>query len=162
SMQVDLPTSSRQTYVLHAQAPAFTRSLKVDLIANGTSLASQTVAYLVHDAGQLVVGVLAEQPKGIVAELNLPASPTGAAAVVVPLSVTDLPDRVEGWGTLDRLIWQDVDSNTLSPGQLGALRAWLAGGGRLVIAGGTAGIGTLSAFPDDLLPFRPSATLDLD
>lgn len=162
SMQVDLPTSSRQTYVLHAQAPAFTRSLKVDLVANGTSLASQTVAYLVHDAGQLVVGVLAEQPKGIVAELNLPASPTGAAAVVVPLSVTDLPDRVEGWATLDRLIWQDVDSSSLSPGQLAALRAWLAGGGRLVITGGTAGIGTLSAFPDDLLPFRPTATLDLD
>jgi len=162
SMQVDLPTSSRQTYVLHAQAPAFARSFKVDLIANGTSVASQTVAYLVHDAGQLVVGVLAEQPKGIVAELNLPASPTGAAAVIVPLSVTDLPDRVEGWGALDRLIWQDIDSNTLSPGQLTALRAWLAGGGRLVIAGGTAGIGTLSAFPDDLLPFRPSATLDLD
>src|SRR4029078_10446778 len=37
-----------------------------------------------------------------------------------------------------------------------------AGGGGLVIVGGSAGIGTLRAFPDDLLPYRPTATLDLD
>ena len=42
------------------------------------------------------------------------------------------------------------------------MRRWIAGGGRLVIVGGSAGIGTLSAFPDDLLPYRPSATVDLD
>jgi hypothetical protein len=63
---------------------------------------------------------------------------------------------------LDRLVWQDVDSNQLSAGQLDSLRRWIAAGGRLVIAGGTAGIGTLSAFADDLLPYRPTATLDVD
>jgi hypothetical protein len=56
----------------------------------------------------------------------------------------------------------DLDSNQLSAEQLDALRRWLAAGGRLVIVGGSAGIGTLSAFPDDILPFRPTATLDLD
>jgi hypothetical protein len=63
---------------------------------------------------------------------------------------------------LDRLVWQDVDSNQLTPLQLDALRRWIAAGGRLVIVGGSAGIGTLSAFPDDLLPYRPTATIDLD
>jgi hypothetical protein len=161
-MPVNLPTGSRLTYVLHAQPPAFGRNLKIDLVANGASIASRTVAYLVHDAGQLVVGVLAEKPQAVVGELDLPPSPTGAAAVIVPLTVADLPDRVEGWRALDRLIWQDIDSNTLSPGQLAALRGWIAGGGRLVIAGGTAGLGTLSKLPDDLLPYRPTSTIDLD
>jgi hypothetical protein len=76
--------------------------------------------------------------------------------------VADLPTRPESWGTLDRLVWQDIDSNQLVPEQLSAMRTWIAGGGRLVIVGGTAGIGTLSAFPDDLLPYRPTATVDLD
>jgi hypothetical protein len=162
SMAVDLPTTSRQTYVLHAQAPAFGRSLKIDLVSNGASIQSQTVAYLVHDAGQLVVGVLAERPQAVVGELDLPPGASGAVPVIIPLTVADLPDRVEGWGTLDRLIWQDVDSNTLAPAQLVALRGWISGGGRLVIAGGTAGLSTLSAFPDDLLPYRPTSTVDLD
>jgi len=162
SMAVDLPTGARQTYVLHTQPPAFGTSVEVDLVSNGTTVAKQTVSFLVHDAGQLVVGVVAERPQAVVGELNLPPSPTGAAAVIVPLTVADLPDRVEGWGALDRLIWQDVDSNTLSTEQLAALRGWVSGGGRLVIVGGTAGLATLSKFPDDLLPYRPTATLDLD
>src|SRR4029079_7691554 len=42
-----------------------------------------------------------------------------------------------------------------------ALRGWLALGGRLVIVGGTAGIGSLGGFPDDILPVRPSSTIDV-
>ena len=162
AMAVDLPTGSHQTYVLHAQPPAFGRNVKVDLVANEQVVDSVTVAYLVHDPNQLVVGVLAERPAGIVAGLHLPANPFGVAPALVPLTVGDLPERAEGWGVLDRLVWQDVDSNQLSVDQLDALRRWLAAGGRLVIVGGSAGIGTLSAFPDDILPYRPTATLDID
>ena len=38
----------------------------------------------------------------------------------------------------------------------------MAGGGRLVIIGGTAGADALTGFPDDLLPYRPTGTLDID
>ncbi|MEO5704544.1 MAG: hypothetical protein ABIR64_06065, partial [Candidatus Limnocylindrales bacterium] len=121
-----------------------------------------TVAYLVHETNQLVVGVLAERPAGIVAGLKLPANAFGVAPAIIPLTLADLPERAEGWGALDRLVWQDIDSNQLSLDQMNALRRWIAAGGRLVIVGGSAGIGTLSAFPDDLLPYRPSATLGVD
>lgn len=162
SMSVDLPTGSRQTYVLHAQPPAFGRAATVNLVANDQVVDSVAIAYLVHDRTQLVVGVLAERPQAIVAELDLPSSLNGAAPVIVPLTIGDLPATVAGWSALDRLIWQDLDSNRLSREQLDALRGWLAAGGRLIIAGGTAGIGTLAGFPDDLLPFRPTATIDID
>ncbi len=161
SVPVDLPTTARQAYLLHAQPPAFGRSVKVDLVSGGSSIASADVGYLVHDAAQLVVGIVAERPEGIIRELNLDPGSSGLAPAIVSLGVADLPDRLEAWGTLDRLIWQDVDSNSLTPGQLSALRGWIAGGGRLVVVGGTAGIGTLSGFPDDLLPFRPAATVDV-
>ena len=162
AMAVDLPTGSRKTYVLHAQPPAFGRNVSVDLVSGNETIDRVSVAYLVHDANQLVVGVLAERPAGLVSQITLPVSPLGAAAAIVPLTIADLPERVEGWSTLDRLVWQDIDSNQLSGPQLTALQRWIAAGGRLVIVGGSAGIGTLSAFPDDILPFRPTATVDLD
>jgi hypothetical protein len=163
AMAVDLPTGSRQTYVLHAQPPAFGRNVKVDLVAgDGAVIDSVTVAYVVHESTQLVVGVLAELPAAVVKQVKLPNSSNGTPPAIVPLTIADLPERAEGWSALDRLVWQDVDSNQLSTAQLDALRRWLAAGGRLVIIGGSAGIGTLSAFPDDLLPYRPTATLDVD
>ncbi len=162
SMAIDLATGSRKTYILHVQPPAFGRTVKVELVSGDQVLDSVSVAYLVHDATQLVVGVVAERPQGLIGQINLPVNPNGAQPAIVPLGVADLPERAEGWGVLDRLVWQDVDSNQLTTQQLDAMRNWLAAGGRLVIVGGSAGIGTLSAFPDDLLPYRPTATLDLD
>lgn len=161
SVPVDLPTTARQAYLLHAQPPSFGTKVNVELVSSDKTVASVDVNYLVHDATQLVVGILAEKPQGVIRELNLGAGTNGLAPAIVSLGVADLPDRLEAWGTLDRLIWQDVDSSSLTPQQLTALRGWIAGGGRLVIVGGTAGIGTLSGFPDDLLPFRPSATIDV-
>jgi len=58
-------------------------------------------------------------------------------AVIVPLTVADLPGRVEAWDPIDRLVWQDIDASALRPEQLTAMRGWLAGGGRLTIVGGT-------------------------
>ena len=40
------------------------------------------------------------------------------------------------------------------------MRGWVASGGRLVIVGGTGGPRTLTAIPDELLPYRPTATTD--
>ncbi|NJD27646.1 MAG: hypothetical protein FIA92_05050 [Chloroflexi bacterium] len=162
SMTVDLPTGSRQTYVLHAQPPVFGRAATINLVADDQVIESVAVAYLVHDQSQLIVGILAEGPQAIIGELDLPASFNGSSPVIVPLTIGDLPGTAAGGSALDRLVWQDVDSNRLSREQLDALRRWLAGGGRLIIAGGTAGIGTLAGFPDDLLPFRPTATIDID
>ena len=86
---------------------------------------------------------------------------SGTPAVIVPLTVADLPGRVEAWDPIDRLVWQDTDASTLRPEQLAALRGWLAGGGRLTIVGGTNGPASLAGLPDDLLPYRPRATSDV-
>ena len=107
-------------------------------------------------------GLVAENPARLVGQLDLLPNQNGLAPVIVPLAVGDLPERVQAWAPLDRLIWQDVDAASLTPAQLAALRTWIAGGGRLVIVGGTGGADVLSAFPDDLLPYRPTALLDVD
>jgi hypothetical protein len=160
-MPVDLPTQSDKTFVLYAQPPTFGGQLQVQLISNDQSIATRNVDFTIHDAGQLVVGVIAEKPQGIVPRIDLLPSIAGQDAAIVQLTPAELPDRTEGWASVDRLIWQDVDTSSLRPEQISALRGWLAAGGRLVLAGGTAGVGVFSGFPDDILPYRPTATVDV-
>ncbi len=158
---VELPTNSQKREVLYVQAPTFGQRLVVGLVAGGQTLARAPVEVSLHDATQLLVGIVAERPQPLIAAVKgLPAGPTGGPAVVA-LAPGDLPERVEAWSALDRLLWQDVDTSALSADQLAALRAWLAGGGRLVLLGGSGGLGVLARIPDDLLPFRPTATIDL-
>jgi hypothetical protein len=160
--QVELATGSRKTYLLYAQPPSFGGNLKVQLVDGDRVIAEARVAIAVHDQSQLVVGVVAENPARIVGELKLLPSQTGAIPAIATLTPADLPERIQAWAPLDSLVWQDTDSSSLTPGQLNCLRGWIAGGGRLVIVGGTAGADSLSGFPDDLLPYRPDGMLDID
>jgi hypothetical protein len=161
SHPVDLPTGSDKRFSLFAQPPAFGSQVEIALVSGEQTVMRKTIPFTVHDQSQLVVGVVAEKPQGIFRGLRLLPGPNKASPALVDLRPEDLPDRVEAWAPLDRLVWQDVDSTRLSTQQLAALRGWIAAGGRLVIAGGTTGPATLSAFPDDLIPYRPLATVDV-
>lgn len=158
---VQLDSPSDKTWILHAQPPSFGQQLEVVLVSGGQILLRQKVAVTIHDASQLIVGVVAENAPKIVGTLSLPAVQNQQPAVVVPLTVADLPTRIEAWSALDRLVWQDIDAAALSTEQLTAMRGWLALGGRLIIVAGTEGIGSLGGFPDDILPYRPSSTIDV-
>ena len=155
------PDAVRQVHVLYAQPPAFGSELTVALVDGEATIASSKAKFTIHDASQLVVAVVAEHPEGLVGNFDLLPNQNQVAPAVVTLTPDDLPERVEAWGAIDRIVWQDVDSERLSTPQRDALRGWIAGGGRLVIAGGTAGPKTLSAFPDSLLPYRPVVTTDV-
>lgn len=161
STAVQLDSPSDKTWILHAQPPSFGQQLEVQLVSGGKVLLREKVAVRFQDPGQLMVGVIAEDSPRLVGTLSLPNDGRQQPAVIVPLTVADLPTRIEAWSALDRLVWQDVDASTLTGEQLTALRGWLALGGRLVIVGGTGGIGALAGFPDDILPYRPTATVDV-
>ena len=158
---VDVPTQSDKTHRLYAQPPGFGREIEISLVEGQTTIATATAAFAVQDAAQLVVGIVAERPGEIIGDLDLLPNQNNVRPLTVGLDASDLPSRVEAWGALDRLIWQDVDSARLSGDQLSALRGWVAGGGRLIIVGGTAGPSSLSAFPDAILPYRPTTTTDV-
>ncbi len=159
---VELATGSRKQYLLYAQPPPFGGNMKVQLVSGDRVVSEALVATAVHDQSQLVVGVVSENPARIVSELRLLPNQSGAAPSIATLTPADLPERIQAWSALDSIVWQDVDAATLTPAQVAALRVWLAGGGRLVIVGGTAGADSLSGFPDDLLPYRPTSTVDID
>lgn len=164
---VQVPTQSSLTYVLFSQPQAFGRSLTIELVAGDQRIATREVNYQLHEANQTTIGIVAERPQGIAGALNVIGGAGagggkfgGGQPVVMALGLADLPDRVEGWSGLDRLVWQDVDTADLTAGQVAALKTWLAGGGRLIVIGGTGGPRSLSGFPDEILPYVPVATLD--
>src|SRR5262245_48040696 len=158
---VDLPTQSDKTYLLYAQPPAFGNELDVLLVDGDRTLTSKKVSFVGHEATQTVVGVVAEHPERIIADVQLPPNLNGVAPAVVGLTPDDLPERVQAWGTLDRIVWQDVDAARLTEAQLSALQGWVAAGGRLVLAGGTLGPRAVAGFPATILPFQPSTTTDV-
>jgi hypothetical protein len=158
---VDVPTQSDKTYRLYAQPPGFGRELEISLVDGPSTIATAKAAFAVHDGTQMIVGIVAERPGDIIGDLDLLPNMNNVKPLTVGLEPAELPTRVEAWGALDRLIWQDVDSTQLDNDQLDALRGWVAGGGRLIIAGGTTGPSSLSAFPDEILPYRPTTTTDV-
>ncbi len=161
STVVDLPTQSDKRFVMYVQPPAFGRELEVALVDRDRTIATVKAAFQVHDPSQLVVGIVAEQPGDIIGSLHLLPNANNLAPLTIALDPTDLPERVEAWNTLDRIVWQDVDASRLDQARLDAMRGWVAGGGQLVIVGGTNGPSGLSAFPDLLLPYRPTVTVDV-
>jgi hypothetical protein len=164
---VELPGTSRQVFTLYAQPPLFGSRVHVDLVSGTRTLLTVDVPIRSHDAYAPIYAVLAERPEGLMAGVNLAAREQrapffeGSPATVISIDLADLPPRVEAWSAIDRLVWQDVDPRRLSTEQLEALRLWLGAGGRLVVVGGTTGLGTVSGFPEDLLPFIPRATVDV-
>ena len=115
-LPVDLPTGSRKSLELYAQPPAFGQFIEVSLITAAGTAATAKVSFSAPDTTQLVVGVLAEKSAPVVAAMRLPASISGTPAVVVGLTVADLPGRVEAWDPIDRLVWQDIDASKLRAG----------------------------------------------
>jgi hypothetical protein len=158
---VDIPTQSDKTYWLYAQPPGFGREIEISLVTGASTIATTTAKFQTHDPTQLIVGIVAERPGDIITDLDLLPNFNNVKPVTVALDPAGLPTRVQAWGTLDRLVWQDVDSSRLDEEQLAAMRGWIAGGGRLIIAGGTTGPASLAAFPDAILPYRPTATTDV-
>jgi hypothetical protein len=158
---IEAPTQSDQTHRLYVQPPGFGRELEISLVSGADTIATTKASYTIHQWDQMVVAVVAERPGDIIGDLDLLPNMNNVKPLTIGLETSDLPTRVEAWSAIDRLVWQDMDSDQLTPEQLLALRGWVAGGGRLIIAGGTAGPSSLSAFPDALLPYRPSATTDV-
>ena len=159
---VDLPTQADKTYVIYAQPPTFGSELKVDLIDGDYDDRDEQGA--VHDPRREPAGGRGRRRAPRTTRRRASTCPPNmnqVAPLILNLTPDDLPERVEAWTSIDRIVWQDTEADRLSPAQLEAMRGWLAGGGRLVIAGGTIGPAALAAFPDAMLPFRPVVTTDV-
>jgi hypothetical protein len=105
-------------------------------------------------ADDFLVGVVASDPNLLNFLAGLQTT-KGEPLSVAHLSLVDLPEEPQGLSALDVLIFNDVDTSSLAPGQQAALADWVVGGGHLIVGGGPNGPATASG----LLAVLPVAGL---
>jgi hypothetical protein len=162
AVEADLPNGARKQFVLYAQAPLFGSRLVIELVSGESVIATRDVQIRARDPYIALVGIVAERPEAFQRDVqDALRNPAASEPQVILLRPEDLPTRVEALASLDRLIWQDVDTSRLSGEQLATLELWVAAGGQMVIVGGTTGPGSLRGLPVELLPFIPDRTVDV-
>jgi hypothetical protein len=156
---VDLPTQSRREIFLYVIPDGVIGNLDVALVnEKNRAVASKSIRMTQITPADLLYGVLAGSSSAFNGLADL--DPGNGAAFIAQLEPGDLPPAGRGWKALDVLVISDVDTGALSPEQRAALAGWVAGGGRLVVAGGPSWQKT-SAGVADLLPVAPAATRTL-
>ncbi len=154
-LDLSLPTNARKEFFIYTYPNRFMQKLSVSVIENGKTLVTRDLNITCLNAKNLLVGLLSETPADYASLGDL--KPLDGTARIVQLRPTDLPDQPQGWQALDALVMAGTDTGRLTPEQRAALTAWLAGGGKLLVAGGSnwqptaAGLG-------NILPLAPDSS----
>jgi hypothetical protein len=157
---INLPTQSRKEITLYLQPHQYINRLQVALLDQaGQVVARQEQPLKALDINDRLYGLIADQPSAFNTLTEI--DPANGAAFIAQLAARRLPDRSAALDGLDTLIVSNVDTGALTESQRAALSAWIADGGRLIVAGG-AGWQKTAAGLADLLPVRPANTATLD
>lgn len=161
SVPVSLPSGARKRLPVYILPNNFTREAEVRLVSQGEVVARQNVSVLGEANIVYLIGI-ASANQGALSQLKGLDFPGQSRPVsLVNVALEDFPERVEGLRSLDTLIFNDIDTSTLTPGQAEALRGWVSGGGRLVLGGGAGAAATVSGISEGLLPVRPAESVEL-
>ncbi len=164
SRPVSLPAPARKQITLYTYAASYQHALAVRLVQDGrTVLQQQATLTPLNDA--FLLGVVSDQPDLLNALSGTSQGAAGAAqpVTVAHLAPADLPESATALADLDALVVAGTDTSRLSAAARQALGGWVAGGGLLVVAGGTTGSATAAGLAD-LLPATvgdPGSAADL-
>ncbi|MCA9921870.1 MAG: hypothetical protein KC421_05855 [Anaerolineales bacterium] len=150
SSPISLPTQSDKRVVIYVNKPQFYASTLELVTENGRIAATVTLDGLQQIARDgILYGIVSPEPGEF--EFLDRVTAGGSDVGVAFLQITDLPETAAAWNALDVLVFNDVDTGTLTSAQRDALVAWVETGGQLVITGGPGWQKTTAALAD-LLP----------
>lgn len=157
---VSLPTQSDKRISLYVYVPGFASDLDLLLVDDrGETVASVEMPLRRLSRQALLYGVVSDEPVAL--DLLENVTGTRGDATVAYVDIERLPEAAAAWNNLDVLIFSNVDSGRLSPGQHHALSAWVALGGQLVVTGGSGWQQTAAAFTEEL-PVTATGSVTLD
>jgi hypothetical protein len=158
---ISLPTTSDKGQTLYVHLSSLSSELTVELLdENDRVVESAGTGRLTALAGDaLLYGVVTRAP----GRLDYLEDVTGgrSEAAVAYLDLAELPETAAALNALDVLLFHEVDTGRLTPGQLEALKGWLDVGGQLVVAGGADWQETTAGLAE-LLPVKIKGTQTLD
>ncbi len=152
---VALTPGARREFTLYA--PPGSNAVRVDFVSAGRVLASAQPALRFLSRQDRVVVVLGDPPDGF-NFLTALSTPFDGRSYVAQISLDRLPDRSAALASVDAVVLSNADTSAFSGAQHAALRAWLVGGGHLIINGGLGASLTLSGLVD-VAPARTSSAL---
>lgn len=153
--EISLPSNSRKEVFLYLYPDGYLDDPNVNLTVGGQIISQTPVNIACIPEESLIIGLITDTPNAF-SKLGALSSPNGYTRIA-PLRINNLPDRPEGWETLDGLVISAVDTGALTDAQRGALKGWLARGGKLVIAGGPKWQNVASGL-DEFLPLSLNTT----
>ncbi len=152
---VELPAGARKEIFMFVLAEGYVTKITVSYVEGKQTLGASSARVTQSSSSDLLYGVLAASPSAFNVLTRI--DPLNGQGKVAQLTVDDLPPLTQAWKALDVLIVSDVDTGQLSQKQIEAMKAWLSGGGRLVVAGGP-NWQKVAAGLADLLPLVPART----
>jgi hypothetical protein len=166
AQMVELPRGARKLVTVYTVPNNFARRLIVTFRAENEEepLAETEVNVRPVPTIRYVAAGISSGGSGLeaLAGINFRGEEQDDNALMVPLTLEQLPDRPEALRTLDLLVIRGVDTSSLTPRQQAALEQYVALGGVLVLGGGTDAARVLAGLPDSLHPVDLAGESRLD
>ena len=160
STPIDLPAGGEKSAIINIQARTFPDSLRVELIDDDG---------FIHTSKEATLIDLQQQDQLYAVVTGATTTPISLAGVHIGgyeaeqalWDVSNIPDNGIALGSLDMMMLINIDSESLSTSQRGAIRSWVESGGHLVVTGGSSAQSTAFAFAD-ILPLVPNDSQSVD
>ena len=152
---INLPSNSHKQVTLDYRPESDLTEVEVYLLAGQREITRANAPVNCISTNDRLFGVLASNPSSFNGLADL--DPANGRASVARLEAGDLPDRSPAWQALDYLVVSDLDTGSLTSHQIEALHGWIAGGGVLIVTGGS-NWQPAAAGLDPLLPLHPNRT----
>lgn len=153
SVPISLPQGSRKAVFLYITAQSFATQIRVELInTEGTVIAAEPANLRALQPRDQLAVVVSQSASGTVDLTGVHDG--GYSGFQANWLIDNIPDRANALYAVDRLLFSDVDTGTLTSAQRQALEDWVIQGGHLLITGGPNWQSTAAGLVD-FLPILP-------
>lgn len=128
--------------------------LQIRVTANGQVISSSTVLLKPIGPSDYLVGTVGVSQAAANQLNDMHVGPAQSRVTTTTLNPEDLPDRAEGLGSFNALIFSNINTSSLNSQQMTALKNWINQGGSLILMGGSGWSKVKAGFGPDLLPFQ--------
>lgn len=160
STPLEMPAGSRKTVFLYVTARSFATEVRVEFIDAEDVPLAEASAPLRNVLYQDQLHVVFTQSSVGSADLTSVRS-GGYNAFQANWLIENIPDQMAAFDAVDTMLFSDLDTGTLSTLQQAALADWVAGGGHMIVTGGTNWQATAAGLTE-LLPLRPTGSETID
>ena len=155
SAPVTMARGARKQLTLYA--PPTVNPIQVLYLNNGQVMAATTPPIHTLDEADRLVLIVSDPADGL-NFLNDLHTPFGGKTYVAQLTPDQIPEHTTALDSADVLIFNNIDTLSLNDAQRAAIRAWVLGGGHLILGGGPGARLTAGGF-NDFAPARVGATV---